>query len=222
MLRERAIIAVPRSTPATLDSVKSEVIRRQPIQERSQDKVQRILDATAQLADSMPLDSITMAAIGKAAGASFSSIYRFFPSKDAIFEAVAIASLDRLQHRYEAYFAGSIPEDGARIIDDAIDLYVDFASTEPGFRALWIDWPPTQDIARRVNGLNQPAIQLAKSYAIEKLGFQASPQLDLRLAIAATAASEILRFAFKDNDFPRDDVIAELKHWLKAALLMLR
>ncbi len=219
-MRNRAVFAVPTSTVSTLGEAKTEVIRRQPIQERSQDKVQRILAAAAQLADSTPLDSITMAAIGKAAGASFSSIYRFFPSKEAIFEAVAIASFDKLQRLYAAYFADKSPEDGGRIIDDAIDIYVEFADSEPGFRALWIDWTPPQELARR-NGMNHPAIHMAKVYAIEKLGFEASADLDLRLAIAGTAATEILRFAFQENGFPRDRVIAELKHWLKAALLML-
>ena len=35
-----------------------------------------------------------------------------------------VAGLGRLQHSYESYFSGPVPEDGGRIIDDAIDIYV--------------------------------------------------------------------------------------------------
>ncbi len=196
-------------------------VRRNPLQGRSQTKVERILAATAVLADTVPLESITMAQIGEAAGASFSSIYRFFPSKEAIFEAVAVASLTRLQTRYEAYFSGPINENPGEIIDHAIDIYVQFVAEEPGFKALWIDGmqaPEFVGLARRVP---DSAISMARAYAIKTLGFPEIPELDLRLAIAQTAATQILRFAFQDNGYPQEQVIAELKRWLKAALLML-
>jgi AcrR family transcriptional regulator len=194
------------------------LVRRNPLQGRSQTKVERILAATAILAHTLPLESITMAQIGEAAGASFSSIYRFFPSKEAIFEAVAVASLTRLQARYEVYFSGPIHDNPGEIIDHAIDIYVRFVAEEPGFKALWIDGTQTPDFARRVP---DSAIPMARAYAVKTLGFPENPELDLRLAIASTATTEILRFAFQDNRYPRDQVIGELKRWLKAALLML-
>jgi AcrR family transcriptional regulator len=194
-------------------------VRRNPIQGRSQDKVQRILAATAMLADTMPLEAITMMQIADAAEASFSSIYRFFPSKDAILEAVAMAHLDRLQKLYEIYFASATLDDGGKIIDDAIDIYVAFASREPGFRTLWINGTLNPDMFNRSVNVTQFAIMTAKVYAIEKLGFPASEALDIRLSVAANASSHTLRYAFNQNDFPQEQVIAELKRWLRAALL---
>lgn len=196
-------------------------MRRNPLQGRSQTKVERILSATAVLADTVPLESITMAQIGEAAGASFSSIYRFFPSKEAIFEAVAVASLTRLQTRYEAYFSGPINENPSEIIDHAIDIYVRFVAEEPGFKALWIDGMQAPEFVGLSQRVPDSAISMARAYAIKTLGFPESPELDLRLAIAQTAATQILRFAFQDNGYAQEQVIAELKRWLKAALLML-
>jgi len=146
-------------------------VRRSPIQGRSQDKVQRILAATAMLADTMPLEAITMMQIADAAEASFSSIYRFFPSKDAILEAVALSHLDRLQKLYEIYFASATLDDGGKIIDDAIDVYVAFASREPGFRSLWINASPNADISRRLYSVSGIIIRMARIYAVERLGF---------------------------------------------------
>ena len=192
----------PQSTGISVESPQP-LIRRSPIQGRSQDKVQRILAATATLADTMPLETITMMQIAEAAGASFSSIYRFFPSKDAILEAVAMANLDRLQKLYEIYFAAATLEDGGKIIDDAIDIYVAFARNEPGFRALWINGVPNPAIARRSRHVMDAAIQLAKAYAIGQLGFQESPELEIRMAIAANATTHVLRYAFLQTEFPQ-------------------
>jgi len=194
-------------------------VRRSPIQGRSQDKVQRILAATAMLADTMPLESITMMQIAEAAEASFSSIYRFFPSKDAILEAVAMSHLERLQKLYEIYFASATLDDGGKIIDDAIDVYVAFASREPGFRSLWINASPNAEYFRRTHNVSDTAIQLARAYAVSKLGFQDGAALEIRLAVASNAAAHILRYAFNQTEFPLDQVVAELKRWLRTALL---
>src|SRR5258708_3274904 len=162
-------------------------VRRSPIQGRSQDKVQRILAATAMLADTMPLESITMMQIAEAAEASFSSIYRFFPSKDAILEAVAMSHLDRLQKLYEIYFASATLDDGGKIIDDAIDVYVAFASREPGFRSLWINGSRNADVSRRSYNVSGIIIRMARVYAVERLGFPEGQSLDIRLAVGANA-----------------------------------
>lgn len=194
-------------------------VRRSPIQGRSQDKVQRILAATAMLADTMPLESITMMQIAEAAEASFSSIYRFFPSKDAILEAVAMSHLERLQKLYEIYFASAAMDEGGKLIDDAIDVYVAFASREPGFRSLWINASPNADLFRRSYNLGEAAIRLAKAYAVERLGFEDGSDLEIRLAVASNTATHILRYAFNQTEFPLDQVIGELKRWLRTALL---
>jgi AcrR family transcriptional regulator len=195
-------------------------VRRSPIQGRSQDKVQRILAATAMLADTMPLEAITMMQIAEAAEASFSSIYRFFPSKDAILEAVAMSHLDRLQKLYEIYFASATLDDGGKIIDDAIDVYVAFASREPGFRSLWINGSQNPDVSRRSYSVAHIIIRMARIYAVERLGFEEGQSLDIRLSVAANATAHILRYAFNQADYPLDQVIGELKRWLRTALLV--
>ena len=195
------------------------VVRRSPIQGRSQDKVQRILAATAMLADTMPIEAITMMQIAEAAEASFSSIYRFFPSKDAILEAVALSHIERLQKLYEIYFASASLDDGGKIIDDAIDIYVAFASREPGFRSLRGNSSATPEVADSFHSVAVFAIRLAKVYAVEKLGFPENSALDVRLRVAASACSHILRYAFNQSEFPQEQVIGELKRWLRASLL---
>lgn len=207
-------------TPVAAGQVDMTRVRRLPIQGRSQDKVQRILAATAELADRVPLDSITMATIADASGASFSSIYRFFPSKEAILEAVEMASLDKLQGLYETYFAAPRELAGGTSIEEAIDIYVAFVDREPGFKALWISGSQTPELSGRTRRVHDTAVQLAKAYAAERLGIPMTPELDVRLAVATEATNQILRYAFQQTQFPRDQVIDELKRWLKSVLLL--
>ena len=196
--------------------------RRQPIQGRSQDRVQRILRAAAELVDRMPLDEITMAVIAKEAGASFSSIYRFFPSKEAILEDVVIGYLEKLEQEYEQFFARTRAEAGAaHLIDGAIDIYIAFLRREPGFKALWLGWQPTPAIVARFHQNNKKVVELAMAYATTRLGMASSPELDLRVAMAGEASSQLLRYAFSQTEFDEGRVIDELKRFLKATLLML-
>ncbi|HLG86218.1 MAG TPA: TetR/AcrR family transcriptional regulator [Alphaproteobacteria bacterium] len=196
--------------------------RRQPIQGRSQDRVQRILRAAAELVDRMPLDEITMAVIAKEAGASFSSIYRFFPSKEAILEDVVLGYLDQLEQEYEQFFARMRPEAGAaHLIDGAIDIYIAFVRREPGFKALWLGWQPTPAIVARFHQNNKKIVELAMAFATTRLGMASSPELDLRLAMAGEASSQLLRYAFTQRAFDEERVVDELKRFLKATLLML-
>lgn len=162
-----------------------------------------------------------MAVIAKAAGASFSSIYRFFPSKEAIFEDVVIDYLDKLEREYENFFARTESGNAGDLIDNAIDLYVAFVRREPGFKALWLGWQPTPMIVERFRENNRTVAGLAMTFAAARLGIDSSPELDLRVAMAMEASTQLLRYAFTQKDFDQDRVIAELKRFLKTALLML-
>lgn len=63
--------------------------RRQPQQERSQLRVERILDAAAAVIAEVGVEAATTNAIAAQAGTSIGSIYHFFPNKDAIVVALS-------------------------------------------------------------------------------------------------------------------------------------
>ncbi len=63
--------------------------RRVPVQARSRERVERILDAAAQLLSDEGYDAVKTNLIAKRAGVSIGSIYQFFPNRFAIFNALA-------------------------------------------------------------------------------------------------------------------------------------
>lgn len=59
-----------------------------PTQERSRDKIEALLDATEEVAYRVGFDEATTKEIAQIAGVSSGTLYRYFPSKEALLSAV--------------------------------------------------------------------------------------------------------------------------------------
>src|SRR2546429_7721084 len=70
--------------------------RTEPRQQRSRDKYERVLAATAALLEELPYEAIGTKLIASRAGVAVGSLYRFFVDKQAIVDALAEHWLDRL------------------------------------------------------------------------------------------------------------------------------
>src|SRR5580698_2188899 len=64
--------------------------RRLPVQERSFQTVMRVIDAASSLLLTTPLEDVTTTRIAAAADLSVGALYRFFPDKQSIIDAVAV------------------------------------------------------------------------------------------------------------------------------------
>src|SRR5208283_4009784 len=65
-------------------------VRRTPLQERSADTVEQILAAASGLLGRMPAGELTTSLIASEAGISVGGLYRFFPDKQSIIDALAV------------------------------------------------------------------------------------------------------------------------------------
>jgi AcrR family transcriptional regulator len=87
-------------------SIEARPAARAPKRERGKQRVAALLDAGAALFAERGYHTTTMTAIAQRAGASIGSLYQFFPSKEALAEALfdrfaerAAASFDRVEER---------------------------------------------------------------------------------------------------------------------------
>lgn len=62
----------------------SKMLRRKPKQDRSMDRLDNILSATADLIRERGIDAVTMKEIGARTGGPIASVYQYFPDKTAI------------------------------------------------------------------------------------------------------------------------------------------
>ncbi len=90
-----------------------------------------ILDAaTRLLADASARGAVTLRAIAREAGIAAPSIYRHFPDRDAILDAVVSQTFVELSHACEAAAEGAPA--GAGTVEAVCRAYLDFARDHPG------------------------------------------------------------------------------------------
>ena len=114
--------------------------RRAPVQRRSALRVERMLDAAAELLDELGPDGLSTSAIAARADVSVGSLYQFFPDKSAVAEALARRSFERFSQLLRTIDGGSWED----VVDQVIDTYVSFSRSEPGFLVLSFGGPVGQ------------------------------------------------------------------------------
>ncbi|MBW2587819.1 MAG: TetR/AcrR family transcriptional regulator, partial [Deltaproteobacteria bacterium] len=121
--------------------------RRRPSQDRSRDRVERILDATAALlAGDTPVDKITTAAIAEQAGVPIGSVYQYFPNKLAVLAELARRVMEQVDRKTASLITedfGVLPWDQA--IDRAIDATMQGYAAQPGYLQLLLSIRPTPE-----------------------------------------------------------------------------
>jgi AcrR family transcriptional regulator len=94
---------------------------REPKRERGKQRVAALLDAGAALFAEKGYDGATMTEIAERAGAAIGSLYQFFPSKEALAEAL----FDRFAERWAASFARVEELAPGRSAGELADLFID-------------------------------------------------------------------------------------------------
>src|SRR5579862_8509443 len=128
--------------PISADSqtdVDSPSPRRAPVQLRSQQTVQRVLDAAGALLQQVSLEEITTTRIAAEAGLSIGALYRFFPDKQTIIDAIAVRHVENFKAEVEPKLlklivrdvAGFKGVDPARLLDAVIDAYIVYLDAHP-------------------------------------------------------------------------------------------
>ena len=187
--------------------------RRVPVQERSNDTVNQILDAASALLATHPLDQITTSRIAAQANVSVGGLYRFFPDKQTIIDAIAVRRVGEFQKAVEARLATSTAIDGPSLLDLMIDTYVDFLGKHPDFRAI--------ALGRHVSALTreQQIEPGAGPASLLSMFMPGEPDIGLKLRVAIEAGERLIDFAFSQNT-PKDraKVIVEMKRVLSGYL----
>ena len=206
------------------------VPRRLPIQKRSEQTVQRILDATGQLLCTIPLEFVTTSRIAKQASLSIGSLYRFYPDKQSIFDAVAIRHVKQFQTWLEICVIQPMERDlksglgslnPSKFLEDVIDTYVKYLDENPDFRALAFGRlisPGTKERqASPITGLPS----LLKNFMLGRLRIPNTPELDLTLRVVSEAGERLIAFAYEqETREARNRILQETKRMLTSYLFV--
>ena len=194
--------------PASRPSVPRSARRRQA---RGQRRIDSLLDVAAQVFAEVGFEAATTNAIAARAGTSPGSLYRFFPNKDAMAEALADRFVERLRET-QAIFGPEIeylPLD--ELIDHVIDPLVAFHIAHPGFQALFSGSIVSPRLGVAVQGFLDAVVGRADALLVVR-----APHLTPgRRARCARVSVEIVRallpLVVASDPAERDAMVVELK-----------
>ncbi len=197
--------------------------RRAPMQLRSQQTVQRVLDAASALLQRVSLEEITTTRIAEEAGLSIGALYRFFPDKQTIIDAIAVRHVEQFKASVEPKLlklvirdvAGLKKFDPARVLDAVVDAYVVYLDAHPDFRTISFGRHISPATKEREASPQVGLPGLLKKFIVRRLGMADSAELDLRLRVVSEAGERLIAYAYeRPTRDDRDRIIAEMKRML--------
>lgn len=192
-------------------------LRRRPVQQRSTQRVERMLAACAELVDEVGYDGVTTTLIAERAGVAVGSLYQFFPDKRAVVQALTLRNLDRFMATVVERFNTTTFEHWWHAVDTLIDVYVGMHREVPGFAKLHFgDVVDLRLLDDRRDNNDVIAERLASLIAAQ---FDL-PAEDIRLpiAVAVEAADGVLKLAFRREPAGDDVVLSEVKELIRSYL----
>lgn len=181
-------------------------IRVEPIQQRSAARLSTLLDAAAQIVDEVGFDRITTAMVAERAGASIGTVYRYYPDRVAVLNALRVRAEERFRQRVVLELDITEPETWWDAVDCAVTAFVDLYRSEPGFRIVRF-----VDREQAISGVDGNAFFASRLAAVlaEEFGLPGGPDLIFRLEVAVEMADGIIARAFFADPQGDERFIAE-------------
>jgi AcrR family transcriptional regulator len=192
-------------------------LRNVPIQARSRERLRRVLDAADHILATEGPDAFTTTRIAAAAEVPVGSVYRYFPDKQAIVEALALSYWSD----FEDLVAGVAEAAEESPLENPTEAILSTLAAgfrvRPGFLALWYGGLRTEAV-RDVTRPTRTAIARSVERVLA-VSFPAAPPQDRAVVarMVTLAGDGLLREAFRlDRVNGDDDVLAESVRMLDA------
>jgi AcrR family transcriptional regulator len=189
-------------------------VRRAPVQRRSASTVEAVLRACSALLGEIPLEEITTTRIAEEAGLSVGALYRFFPDKQAILDAVAVRHMQEVRARMARVLVRAAFRSGPEFLGRLLDAYVEYLDAHPDFRALALGGHISALARESQTRPGAGPAGLLRAFMKRRLGVRDSATLDLRLRMAIEAGERMIAYAYGQEPEERRRVLAELKRML--------
>lgn len=192
---------------------------RTPKQARSRERFNRILDAAADLFLEVGYESVTTDEIAGRANTSVGGLYRFFPDKLAVFQAL----LDRYFMQLRKLFANLHTEETIELpletyIGQLVDGYDRFVSNNPAYGIVFIQSRLILTTVAMTEAFNRDiARQLANFFAARNQALD-SQQRELIATVCVEVASTLDLLALSGDRTFQERVLTETKKLLIAYL----
>ncbi|MCH8203741.1 MAG: TetR/AcrR family transcriptional regulator [Candidatus Hydrogenedentes bacterium] len=202
-----------RDTESTRTPQRGIEPRRVPVQARSRERVERILDAAAQLLSDQGYDAVKTNLIAKRAGVSIGSIYQFFPNRFAIFNALA----DRYRKKIASALSKTMgPESPDRpweeALEDGFESLAEMWRDDWAFHMVWLAIQNTAELTEARERYREMLINEELVYFLRRiLPDRSDSRLQAIARVMLEAGNVLLDQSMRNGDAQDPLVIDELK-----------
>lgn len=187
-----AIISSPNSKPTQVHGA----VRVEPVQARSSKRLVALLDATANVVADIGYETLTTAMVADRAGASIGTVYRYFPDRIAVLQALISRNRQRAEDAVMGRVRSAQVSSVAAALDVAFDAYLELFRNEPGFRSLRLGDVLDIRPAQTSRTGNADFSQLLGDEIADKLSLSLDSKARLALESAVDVMDALLARAF--------------------------
>jgi AcrR family transcriptional regulator len=214
----RKVVTKINVTEASENIGLNAAIRVEPVQARSTARVNALLDAASATMHDHGYEQLTTAMVAERAGASIGTVYRYFPDRIAVLQAVASRNLERVRITLNAALAGKNPQSLTDAVDVVVDTLVEMFRTEKGFRSLRVGDVLDIRPVSGARGANAEIATIVKDWVHENLGLRLDSAARLACETAIDVVDALLARAFMHSDRGDQTVIEEARRMARCSI----
>lgn len=165
--------------------------RKRPVQDRSRQTVDRILEAAARIFDEDGYRRTTTNRVAEAAGVSVGSLYQYFPNKDALLVALAERHVEEIAGAFTDRLAQLDRDQPALegVLRSLLELSVDLNATSRLHAILFTDCPRTPALEERLGGFTSVVVDSVARHLRRTGSGGTDPHRRAELLVAACDAA---------------------------------
>jgi AcrR family transcriptional regulator len=203
----------PEALPARL--------RTTPQQARSQARINAALTAAARLLEREGAESVTTTRVAHEASMAVGSVYRYFPDKAAILDALATRYLGEFEQLMEGMVRRAQTETWDDPVGLLIDLYAGYYRSQPALRAIWFGTGLSDEMIA-ADREHKRAMAQGLERIVRAQGLLDDGDLPAACHACVLTADAILQEAFRTDPQGDPALLAQAKAMLRAYLQQAR
>jgi len=185
----------------TQNSRLSSRLRRQPKQQRSKERVEKILDAAASVFDEVGYEAATTHLIAAKAGTAIGSLYQFFPDKAAVFNAMELRHVERVKLMWAQMSIPEIVQLPLRQMIHVISTAVTELFAQPVSRVVFVQFYTSRQMFQLIDeGMTQEAINFMASLLHQRNSALSQAQCSLLAEVGVHSSNAVMLAALRSHD----------------------
>ncbi|WP_158596202.1 TetR/AcrR family transcriptional regulator [Oleomonas cavernae] len=187
------------------------VMRKKPVQQRSRQMVDRLIEATGQVIAQHGLDAVSTNRVAETAGVNIASLYQYFYDKSELIEAL----LDKASRDTVRMFNNNLATidlqmpDTSKLLKIAMTVGLDFLRSNPLYMELINNWHRLP-MHRLLDPLELYFQTLARQFFLQHLEDYAFENIQAKLFVLINSALfTMLRYLGKENPLLKEEDVVD-------------